>query len=109
MQCGRRFLRIARGLWLGLLASAGCAHNLQLVVPDTTPGASYSCPGRVACEPASVDDPAAAAQSGTSFVVLARQCNGRIHRILVSDAGSSSPQVTVTCAPVENDPTAELR
>jgi hypothetical protein len=93
---------------LGLVAasaSAGCARHVRLEMPNTTPGSRYTCKvSKVSrqCTPATVDNPALLNQSGTAFVILPRQCAGRIHRIVVLDAGSSNPEVDVTCAPAED-------
>jgi hypothetical protein len=91
-------------LGLALAAAAGCTHDLRLVVPSTTPGPRYDCStgDTQHCVPANHDDPSEATQSGTAFVILASQCDGRIQEVLVLDAGSSSPTITVTCAPQEN-------
>ena len=87
-------------------SAAGCvAHNLRFVAPDTTPSSRYDCGvDQSECTPATHDVPEEATQSGTQFIRLPRQCQGRFNQVLVLDADSSSPRVTVTCAPSENDP-----
>jgi hypothetical protein len=88
--------------WL-LLAAVSCTRNVRLVVPHSTPSARYDCSAeKKECLPAAHDVPADADRRGTAFVVLPAQCNGRIHEVLVLDADSSNPRVTVTCAALEN-------
>jgi hypothetical protein len=94
---------------LALLLDACGGQHLRLVSPDSTAGPRYTCEpgeGRV-CQPAAVDVPEELNPSGTLFVILPRQCQGRIHQIVVLDAGSSSPRVEATCAPQE-DPLEEM-
>jgi hypothetical protein len=99
-----------RWAWLWLALGGGCAHHVRLVVPHTTGSGRYDCSAdKPVCVPATHDMPADAARSGTAFVVLPAQCHGRIHEVLVRDADSPSPQVTVTCAPIENAPIEEMR
>lgn len=87
-----------------LLGASGCARHVSLHVADTAPASRYTCrPGpKLTCTPAVVDDPAHLNQAGTAFVILPRQCAGRIHRIVVLNASSSNPEVDVTCAPIED-------
>jgi hypothetical protein len=89
-----------------LLVLAGCAtQHVRLAVPDTTPAQRYTCRPGKACEPASTDVPANPA--GTLFFSLPRECRGRLSEIVVHDAGSSEPRVTVVCAPAE-EPLGEM-
>jgi hypothetical protein len=92
--------RLVQGLLLVLVAE-GCARHVRLTTPDTDPGARYVCRGEGVCQPADVDVPSERNPSGTTFITLPRQCAGKIHQILVIDAGSSEPKVDVTCAPAE--------
>jgi hypothetical protein len=84
-----------------LVATSGCAHHVNLMTPDTTPGSRYTCQAEGTCQPATDDVPSALNPSGTTSVTLPRQCGGRFNRIFIHDAGSSSPKVDVTCAPAE--------
>lgn len=88
---------------LAVLLGACAGHHVRLVSPDTTAGPRYTCePGAAGvCQPAAADVPAELNPSGTLFVILPRQCKGKIHQIVVIDAGSSKPRVEATCAPEE--------
>ena len=92
-----------RGLLLGVLAagSLACTHHVRLTSPDTDPGARYVCSESGECRPADNDVPEDDNPSGTTPITLPRQCGGKIHQILIVDAGSSKPEVRVTCAPAE--------
>ncbi len=87
--------------------AAGCARHVRLESPDTSAGARYTCTGKAPCEPATSDVPSQLNPSGTTFVTLPRQCRGRIHRIVISDADSNEPKVDVTCAP-EDEPIGDM-
>jgi hypothetical protein len=85
-----------------------CSHHVRMQSPDTAPGARYTCNKQSKeCTPATTDVPAELNQSGTTFVNLPRQCQGRINQIVVLDADTSNPQVDVTCAPAE-EPIQEM-
>jgi hypothetical protein len=97
-------------LWLVAAVLIACGGSqVRLVSPDTTPGPRYTCqPGEGAvCQPATTDVPEDLNRSGTVFVILPRECKGRIHQIVVLDAGSSHPKVDATCAPQE-EPVEEM-
>jgi hypothetical protein len=102
-----RVARAARrsGFVLGLVAAASlaCSHHLRLTSPDTDPGSRYECSGSGSgeCRPRSSDVPSDDNPSGTTAITLPRECAGKIHQILIIDAGSSEPAVRVTCAPAE--------
>jgi hypothetical protein len=99
-----------RVLLLLALALGACGGSqVRLVAPDTAPGPRYTCqPGEgMVCQPATTDVPQDLNQSGTVFVILPRECKGKIHQIVVLDAGSSSPKVDATCAPQE-EPIEEM-
>jgi hypothetical protein len=83
------------------VSSACGGSQVRLVSPDTTPGSRYTCqPGEGAvCQPATTDVPEDLDPSGTVFVILPRECKGKVHQIVVLDAGSSHPRVDATCAP----------
>ena len=81
---------------------AGCSgQSLRLVTPDTTPGQRYTCRPGGTCEPAATDVPEDQNPAGTLFIMLPRECQGRIHQLIVLDAGSSHPTVEASCAPAE--------
>ena len=86
---------------VGLLLSSACSHHVYLQVPDTSPGARYTCRGTGECKPATTDVPSDLNRRGTVFVNLPRQCQGHIQRIVILDADSDEPVVDVTCAPIE--------
>lgn len=89
-------------LMLGAL-TGGCAHHVRLVVPQTTGSNAYVCrPGEKECASATTDDPRMWNEAGTKSVVLPTNCDGRINEILVRNADSSTPEVLVKCAPLEN-------
>jgi len=98
---------------LATLAGAGvvaaCSHHVRLVMPDTTSSSKYVCPigTAPACTPDPVDVPEDNSRSGTTFVRLPRQCQGRISEILVVDADTSEPKIHVTCAAHE-EPVGEM-
>lgn len=94
-------IHLAPGLAGLALCLGGCAHHVRLTSPDTDPGARYVCDGAGTCEPATTDVPSEENPSGMTLVILPRQCAGKIHQILILDAGSSEPKVDVTCAPAE--------
>ena len=60
------------------------------------------------CQPATEDVPSDLNPHGTSFVKLPRQCQGRVHQIVILDADSDDPKVDVTCAPIE-EPIQEMK
>lgn len=86
-------------LFMVLVPLGGCSRHVRLESPDTSPGARYTCSSQAPCQPANVDVPAELNRSGTVFVILPRQCEGRIHRLVIINADSSEPEVDVTCAP----------
>ena len=98
----------APSLMLAFLAGCSSRH-VRLVAPDTTAGSRYTClagEGMI-CQPATTDVPSDLNESGTSFVILPRECKGRFYQIMVFDAGSSKPKVEATCAPQE-EPVDEM-
>lgn len=97
----RSLIHSAWGLAGLALSLGGCAHHLRLTSPDTDPGARYVCDGAGECRPATSDVPSERNPSGMTIVTLPRQCAGKVHQILILDAGSSEPKVDVTCAPAE--------
>jgi hypothetical protein len=98
-----------RAMGFVLLATACTSSHVRLVAPDTTAGARYTCaPGEgLSCQPATTDVPEELNQSGTVFVVLPRECKGKIHQIVIFDAGTAKPKVDATCAP-EEEPLEEM-
>ena len=81
----------------------GCASQQRMVMPDTTGGSRYSCGTERACKPSTRDVPADNATSGTDFVVGPRECQGRVHEIIVRD-----DEIEVVCAPVE-EPISDMQ
>ena len=94
-------------LWslLTILVGIGCTHNVQLEFPDTSKGAEYSCQptpgGSIACQPATVVDPAQQDKSNTAFFILPRECRGSFNKVTIHDSGSSHPTLDVVCSPLE--------
>jgi hypothetical protein len=95
------FIHSGRGLVLLALSLGACAHHVRLTSPDTDPGARYICDGAGQCRPATTDVPSERNPSGMTIITLPRECGGKVHQILILDAGSSEPEVDVTCAPPE--------
>lgn len=93
----------AASLLLLLFASA-CAHHVQLKVPETerAAGPGYECSSKAGCSDATVVDPSQQNASGTAFVKLPAQCQGKFHQITIQDADSDEPKVHVLCAAQEN-------
>ncbi len=90
---------------LAVIACMACQHDVRLEFPESD-GVSgmYECStttGAEVCQPTSVVDPAEQNKFGTEFVMMPRECNKHFHRIVIHDAGSSSPKVHVECAPPE--------
>jgi hypothetical protein len=92
-------------LTLLALATCACQHDVRLEFPEADAvGGMYECSatnGPEKCVPSSVVEPAAENKLGTEFVLLPRACQKHFHRIVIHDAGSSSPTVHVECAPPE--------
>jgi hypothetical protein len=103
---GRRPRRLARAAALVVVAAVSSAcgsRHVRLVSPDTTAGSRYTCEpgdGKV-CTPATTDVPSDLNERNTAFVILPRECKGRIQQIVVINADSSEPKVDATCAPEE--------
>lgn len=93
--------------FLALLAwvSVACQHDVRLEFPEADGvSGSYECSattGPEKCVPSPVVDPAAQNKWGTEFVMMPRECQKHFHRIVIHDAGSSSPTAHVECAPPE--------
>ena len=95
----RRFaaaLRMAAGLVL-LLAGCG-SQQLRLSAPDTSPGVSYTCTAANTCYPASLAAPVEGQPDEALPLIMPRECEGRIHQVVIRDADSSDPEIDVTCA-----------
>jgi hypothetical protein len=86
-------------------AGACCQHDVRLEFPESDAVAgNYECratSGPENCQPSAVTDPAAQNKAGTVFVMMPAECKKQFHRIVIHDAGSSSPKVHVECAPLE--------
>lgn len=97
------------GLWgwmiiLSAPALTACAHrHVSLENPSTSPSARYICPADARpCSPATTDVPSERNPSRMTFFSLPQQCAGRIHKIVILEADTSTPHVDVTCAPFED-------
>lgn len=81
------------------LALLGCgSQQLRLTSPDTNAGVSYTCTAANTCYPASLAIPAEGQPDEALPLLMPRECQGRIHEILIRDPDSSSPEIDVTCA-----------
>src|SRR2546430_12940750 len=90
-----KLTRLMRGV--ALLMAIGCSHHVRLAMPKTSIGAQYSCT-KGGCVPATVVDPAARNPMNTVFIVLPKECNGRLNEAFIENANSDDPKVTVLCA-----------
>jgi hypothetical protein len=92
-------------LTLLALATVACQHDVRLEFPEADAvSGTYECSatnGPEKCVPSSVVEPAAQNKMGTEFVMMPRACQKHFHRIVINDAGSSSPTAHVECAPPE--------
>jgi hypothetical protein len=92
--------------------TACCHHDVRLEFPEADAVAgTYECSvttGPEKCEPSRVVDPASQNSLGTEYVILPKACQKHFHRIVIHDAGSSSPTVHVECAPPEQQKIAPL-
>lgn len=92
-------------LLFALVAGACCHHDVRLEFPESDAVAgNYECSattGPENCQPSTVTDPAAQNKAGTVFVMMPAECKKQFHRIVIHEAGSSSPKVHVECAPLE--------
>jgi hypothetical protein len=83
----------------------GCQHDVRLEFPAADAVSNtYECTTAAApgnCTPSTVVNPADQNSWGTEFITLPGKCQKSFHRIVVHDAGSSSPTAHVECAPVE--------
>ena len=94
-------------------AVLGCQHDVRLEFPEADAvGNTYECTTAAApgnCTPSTVVNPAAQNSGGTEFITLPSKCQKSFHRIVVHDAGSSSPTAHVECAPLEGPPIPPLQ
>jgi hypothetical protein len=83
----------------------GCHHDVRLEFPEADATSNtYECTTAAApgnCTPSTVVNPANQNSWGTEFITLPTKCQKAFHRIVVRDAGSSSPTAHVECAPLE--------
>lgn len=92
---------------LALLVGTGCAtRHVQLDFPDSSKGPEYSCAptpgGAIACQAATVVDPAQQDKSHTTSFILPRECHGSFYQVTIHDSGSSHPSLDVLCSPLES-------
>ena len=77
----------------------GCgSQQLRLTSPDTTGGIGYTCNAANSCYPASLATPVEGQPDDAIPLTMPRECNGRIHEILIRNADTSEPEIDVTCA-----------
>ena len=90
---------LAAGVLLALNALTGCgSQQLRLSSPDTSAGVGYTCTAANTCYPASLAPPVEGQPDEALLLLMPRECEGRIHEILIRDADSSEPEIDVTCA-----------
>jgi hypothetical protein len=97
-------LMIARaGLLTGLTAlTAACTRHVLLLQPvDSGSTTTWICSGN-SCQQDTTTNPAQFNQSGTTRIALPPDCHQLIHAVLIQDAQSGSPKVTVVCAAPES-------
>lgn len=104
VSCGHRAAAAAAASLLLLPLTSGCAHHVLLKAPETekAAGPGYECLPKTGCTDATVVDPSQQNASGTAFVDLPAQCQGKFHQITIKDADSDEPKVHVLCAAQEN-------
>lgn len=90
---------------VGALGFVGCSRQVRLVVPETDyGGVAFVCTAAdgedspSTCASEGREDPSINAKSGTAFIVLPKECDGRFHELLIENADSSSPTVRASCA-----------
>ena len=77
----------------------GCgSQQLRLTSPDTSGSIGYTCNAANSCYPASLATPVEGQPDEAIPLTMPRECNGRIHEILIRNADSSDPEIDVTCA-----------
>ena len=88
------------GVGVGVvLLLTGCgSQQLRLSSPDTSAGVSYTCTAANTCYPASLAAPVEGQPDEALPLIMPRECEGRIHEIMIRDADSSDPEIDVTCA-----------
>ena len=85
-------------------ALLGCgSQQLRLTSPDTTGGIGYTCNAANNCYPASLATPVEGQPDEAVPLLMPRECQGRIHEILIRNADSSEPEIDVTCAAPVSD------
>ncbi len=90
-------LRVAV-VFVYLSVASGCASHVRLVVAATEPGAAeYDCESG-SCQPTTSIDPGAGNPARTRQINLPAECQGRIHKVMIFDAGSKNPKAHVICA-----------
>jgi hypothetical protein len=90
------------------LAAFACARNIRIVGAEAQ-AAKYACdPATLKCQPAGVIDPEMSNPPRLTMIALPPECGGLVHEILILDAGSSKPEVLVTCAP-PSQPIEDMR
>jgi hypothetical protein len=91
-----------------LVALIGCgSQQLRLTAPDTSGGVSYTCTSANNCYPASMAAPVEGQPDEAMPLLMPRECQGRIHEIVIRDADSSEPEIDVTCATPNGDAPAD--
>ena len=94
--------RSSFGMAVCIVALAGCgSQQLRLTSPETSAGVSYTCTSANTCYPGSLANPVEGQPDEAIPLLMPRECQGRIHEIVIRDADSSSPEIDVTCATAE--------
>ena len=85
-----------------IVCLVGCgSQQLRLTSPETSGGVSYTCTSANTCYPGSLANPVEGQPDEAIPLLLPRECQGRIHEIVIREADSSSPEIDVTCATAE--------
>lgn len=109
---GWKLGRVRHGAWvitacIALWAMA-CSRHVQLKFPESERGDAFVCSAtkssEARCNRVDTIDPALQNRSGTSFVILPRECKGSFNQITVQNSHASEPTAHVICAPLENIP-----
>jgi hypothetical protein len=96
---------------IALIAFEACVsgHHIRLNDPSTSQGQDWECKpsAKDGSQVCSTPDQATADelnQSGTVDYTLPKECNGRVFKIVISNAGKDDARVHVVCAQPEPPP-----
>jgi hypothetical protein len=85
-----------------LVLGCGAHRHLGFEAYGTSAGQRFVCrSGAPACEKSSAEGPIDESPAQTTFFNLPAECKGGVHKILVKNVDTTTPEVIVTCAPDE--------